>query len=234
MRKQILCSFAILFLPVLFCGCLLQSMLGGAESPRPKEYQVEASSEIVNSNVPVVVGAQTNKQDNIQKVALEALKTIKETTTPAQAEAVTNVAANSFKAIEEADGTADIVSRIMRDGNSDILNMSTLQYAAYAAGQTAVAMRNQEAAYNGIKTGLQWTTANIAKVAGGATGAGGLIAFALSAYRKMRSKDKLLKSTGNVIKEYAARQPAGGVELKAAMAKAAAKLPVDAKKEFGV
>src|SRR3990167_8929211 len=116
-------------------GCLLSSMLGGAESPRPKEYQVEASKEIVNSNVPVVVGAQTNKQDNIQIVALEALRAIEKITTPAQAEAITNVAANSFKAIEKANGTAEIVDRIMENSGENILTMSTLQYAAYAAGQ---------------------------------------------------------------------------------------------------
>ena len=226
----IVCSLTLF----LFSGCLLTSMLGGAESPRPKQYQVEASREIVNTNVPVVVGAQTNKQDNIKLVAIKALEIIKETTTPEQAEAITNVAANSFRAIEKADGTADIVSKIMRQGNSDILTMSTLQYAAYAAGQTAVAMRNREAAYKGIKAGWQWTTANIAKVAGGATGTGGLLAFALISYRKMRNKDKLLKSTGNAVDKFAATNPEAGVALKSALAKEAAKLPIDAKKEFGV
>ena len=220
---------------IVFCnGCLLASMLGGAESPRPKEYQVEASKEIVNSNVPVVVGAQTNKQDNINLVAIKALEIIGTISTSAQAEAITNVAANAFKAIEKANGTADIVGSMMERGNSDVLTMSSLQYAAYAAGQTAVAMRNQEAVYQGIKAGWKWTTAGIASAAGGTTVFSGLIAFALSAYRKMRSKDRLLKSTGNVIDVYSAAQPDGGVGLKTILAKAAAKLPINAKEEFGI
>ena len=225
---------ACVVLIILGNGCLLTSMLGGAESPRPKEYQVVASKEIVNSNVPVVVGAQTNKQDNINLVAIKALEIIGTVSTPEQAEAITNVAANAFRAIEKANGTADIVGSMMERGNSDVLTMSTLQYAAYAAGQTAVAMRNQEAVYKGIKAGWQWTTSTIASVAGGTTGVGGLLAFALSAYRKMRSKDRLLKSTGNVIDVYSAAQPDGGVGLKTILAKAAAKLPVNAKEEFGI
>lgn len=232
--KKIITCIIIIFAMSSNSGCLLTSMLGGAESPRPKVYQVEASKEIVNSNVPVVVGAQTNKQDNIQIVALKALEIIRDSTTKEQAEAITNVAANSFKAIKDADGTKDIVGEIMQKGNDNILSMSTLQYAAYAAGQTAVAMRNQEAAYQGIKVGWQWTTKAIATVAGGVTGTGGLIAFALSAYRKMRNKDKLLKSTGNTINEFVAAEPEAGTKLKGRLAKASSRLPIDAKTEFGV
>jgi len=230
----ILTIFAVVLIMFACSGCLLTSMLGGAESPRPKEYQVEASKEIVNSNVPVVVGAQTNKQDNIQIVALEALKAIEKTTTAAQAEAITNVAANSFKAIEKANGTAEIVDRIMENSGENILTMSTLQYAAYAAGQTAVAMRNQEAVYQGIKVGWKWTTAGIASAAGGTTVFSGLVAFALSAYRRMRSKDKVLKSTGNVLEKFIASHPEPGDELKNNLAKAGSKLATDVSKEFGV
>lgn len=232
MKKLILCLAMIFGLGN--SGCLLSSMLGGAESPRPKEYQVEASKEIVNSNVPVVVGAQTNKQNNIQIVALKALEIIKETTTKEQAEAVTNVAANSFKAIKDADGTKDIIGNMMEKGNDNILAMSTLQYAAYAAGQTAVAMRNQEALYSGIKTGIQWTSGNIAKAGGVMSLAAALFGFGVTSYRKMRNKDRLLKSTGNTINEFVAAEPESGTKLKARLAKATSKLPIDAKTEFGV
>lgn len=85
-----------------------------------------------------------------------------------------------------------------------------------------------------INAGLEWTTGRIAATAGEATGWGAIATFALMAYRSMRRKDGLLKSTGQVIEAFTSAAPEAGRSLKASLAKEAAKLPVDAKKEFGV
>ena len=85
-----------------------------------------------------------------------------------------------------------------------------------------------------INAGLEWTAGRIAATAGEATGWGAIATFALMAYRSMRRKDGLLKSTGQVIEAFTSAEPEAGKNLKASLAKEAAKLPVDAKKEFGV
>jgi hypothetical protein len=85
-----------------------------------------------------------------------------------------------------------------------------------------------------INAGLEWTAGRIAATAGEATGWGAVATFALMAYRSMRRKDGLLKSTGQVIEAFTRAEPVAGGSLKASLAKEAARLPVDAKKEFGV
>ena len=85
-----------------------------------------------------------------------------------------------------------------------------------------------------INAGLEWSAPRVTKLAGEGTGIGGLITVALLAYRLMRRKDVLLKSAGTVIEDFTRADPTAGGVLKAALAKAAAKLPIDAKKEFGV
>ena len=85
-----------------------------------------------------------------------------------------------------------------------------------------------------IEVGLEWSAGKVATAAGGTTGIGGLVAFALMIFRAMRRKDVLLKDTGGVIESFTLADPQAGAILKAALAKSAAKLPIDAKKEFGV
>jgi hypothetical protein len=85
-----------------------------------------------------------------------------------------------------------------------------------------------------IDAGLGWTAGKIAATAAEGTGWGAVMTFALMAYRSMRRKDGLLKSTGQVIESFTRADPTAGGSLKASLAKEAARLPVDAKKEFGV
>ena len=85
-----------------------------------------------------------------------------------------------------------------------------------------------------VNVATVWTAARVAKVAGEGTGIGGLVTVALLAYRLMRRKDVLLKSAGRVIEDFSRADPSAGGILKTALAKAAAKIPIDAKKEFGV
>jgi hypothetical protein len=128
---------------------------------------------------------------------------------------------------------------LLDGGNSNAGNrdnfVSTGAQVKEADDLKAVAVGALNAAKDAaINVGLEWTAGRIAATAGEATGWGGVIAFALMAYRSMRRKDGLLKSTGQVIEAFTRAEPEAGGSLKASLAKEAARLPVDAKKEFGV
>ena len=213
--------------------CLTGCEMFEVESPRPQLHQVDAAKEIVNSNVPVIVGAQTNKQDNIKFVAEKALTAIKEST-PAQVDGITNITANAFEAIKDADGTAKNLSKVMGNTNKSILEMSAIEYLGYAGMQGQVAMQNRDKLYSGIKSGWQWTNKTIGLAATGTVGGGGLIAFALNMLGKANRRKKLLVKTGSTVERFAAANPTEGEQLKNALAKDAAGLAVDAKKEFDI
>lgn len=268
MKKNMLLVIAGVLVLLMGTGCssLLTSMLGGAESPRPKEYQVIASEEIVTGSVEEVMKGQLGKQSDIKEVAKYALivlgggtieykqtdaakdmtkgepDDVKEIGTlgerrevpPNVTDAVTNVVANTVKAILHADGSAELLSKLAGNTNKSLLEMSAVEYLGYVGGQTAVAMRNQEALYSGITSGVQWTAGNIAKAGGLTSLATAFLVFGITTYRKMRSKDKLLKSTGKVIKDFAKGSPQPGEELKINLAKAASGMTIDAVKEFGI
>ncbi len=228
----------------VLCGCGMFEV----ESPRPEAYQTEAAKEIVTTNVPVIVAAQTNKQDNIKYVAEKAFLAMRgepvgtdtvgegERTmvTNIQAEAITNIAANAFGAIERANGTERNLSKIMGSTNKSILEMSMAEYIAYTGAQGAVALDNREKLYKGIETVKGLATSAIATYTGGGIGAGCLIAFGLKMLSVARRRGKLLKATGKGVEEFAASNPVAGKVLKENLAKKAAVLPVDAKKEFDI
>lgn len=211
------------------------------ESPRANRDQITAVKDITTTNVPVIVGAQTDKQRRAAEVARVAIHNIVNTKDTVQAEAITNIAANAITAIKDADGTAKILGHAQEKAAADILQMPLSQYMAYAASQGIVASRNQDTAYRGIKAGWQWTSGKIAEVAGMATGGTGVLAYAVSLLLKKKkveqvaeSRGKLLKTTGKVIDEFASKQPGAGGTLKTNLATAHSVLPVDAKKEFGL
>ena len=235
MKKLIVLIAVSCFVGFTGNGCSsLMSMLGGPESPRPKEYQVSATSSMVGDSVGVVVGAQTNKQDNIRALAAMAVMGIGSSTTDEQAAAISSISANAFSAIQNADGTAGIIGKIMSKSVDDISRMPMGEYALYAAAQGVVASRNQEAAYEGIKLGWKWTSGRIAEAAGAATGGTGLLAFALSMFKKAGNRKKLLVKSGSAIKEFAAEAPDAGKVLKKKLASAHSEVPVNASKEFGL
>ncbi len=204
------------------------------ESPRPEEHQTEAAREIVNTNVPVIVGAQTDKQGRIKEVAVKALEIIGVTTSDVQAKAITNITANAVSAIKDADGTGKNLSKIMGGTNKDILTMNVLEYAAYAGTQSAVALDNRQKLYKGIETVKGLATSAIATYTGGGIGMAGLLAFGLKMLNTARKRKQLLVSTGSGVEEFAASNPEEGAKLKAVLAKKAAKLPIDAGREFDI
>lgn len=236
-RKTVLPGILLaLICSIVFVGCsAVQSMFGGAESPRPKEYQVSASKDIVNTNVPVVIGAQTNKQDNIKLLAEKAVDAIKASTTKEQVEGIANVMANACSAIQLADGSAGMVSNLMGKSTGDILKMPVSEYLFYAAGQNVVASRNQQTAYEGLRIGWQWTTANITKIAGAAAGGVGLLSFALTAFSKSKNRGKLLVASGEALKEFAQEEPeAWEHKLKPKLTSKHSQVSINAKKELKV
>ena len=123
---------------------------------------------------------------------------------------------------------------LMGNTNKSILEMSAIEYLGYAGIQGQVAMQNRDKLYSGIKSGWQWTNKTIGLAATGTAGGGGLIAFALNMLGKANRRKKLLVSTGKTVDEFTASNPIEGLELKRKLAKGAANLPVDAKKEFDI
>lgn len=226
-----------LLMPVLFClfaGCAAAMKPFYTESPRPEEHQVSAAQSMNEKNVPVIVGAQTDKQGKIDRVARSAIHNITKTTTPAQVEGITNITANAIRGIQHADGTAKILGNMQGKSIQQILQMPTAEYLAYAAMQGPQAEDNRQKAYEGIKAGWEWTSGTIAEVAGIATGGTGLLTVLGLVLQKAMKRRKLLESTGKVIDEFAAEQPVHGEGLKTALAVAHSKLGVNAKKEFGL
>lgn len=204
------------------------------ESPRPDKNQIKAVQSMTEANVPVIVHAQTDKQSKIASVARAAIHSMRSATKPNQVQGITNIAANAIEGIQHADGTAKILGNMQGKSIQQILQMPTAEYLAYAAMQGPQAEANRQKAYEGIKAGWSWTTGTIAEVAGMATGGTGLITMLGLVLRKAMERRKLLEVTGKVIKEFAEEQPDQGEELKTALAVAHSKLPVNAKKEFGL
>lgn len=211
-------------------------MLGGPESPRPKEYQVEASKEIVTKNVTEIMKGQLGKQEGIGAVAIAALNSMSTADTKAKVEGITNIVANTANAIQEADGSAKLLSTLTGSTTKGIAEMSAVEYLAYSAGQTIVASGNREKVASGVKLGME-KIQQIAGIAGAGTGIGGLIALGVSTILRGRDstrKKSLLNVTGSTIDKFTIENPEAGKILKAMIAKATSSLPVDAKKEFNI
>lgn len=215
----------------LAAGCAVMKPFY-TESPRPERVQVLAAQSINERNVPVIVSAQTDKQNKIASVARAAIHNIRNAATSEQVEGITNVAANAINGIQHADGTAKILGNMQGKSIQQILQMPTAEYLAYAAMQGPQAEANRQKAYEGIKAGWEWTSGTIAEVAGAATGGTGLLTILGLALKKAMERRKLLEATGKVIEEFAIDQPEHGEELKTALAIEHSKLPIDAKKEF--
>lgn len=248
MYKQFAIGIWVLFILSLmvfltFGGC---AGMYRVESPRPLQHQTDAAQKVISdSKMTTIVGAQKDKQGKIKEVAVAAFEALggakkgeegqKEVVvTKELARAVSNIAANAFGAIEAADGTQETLGKVMGKTSENILTLSTIQYAAYAAAQGVVAAGNKEKLYKGIGAGFEWTKKVIALAATGTLGGGGLIFALLKVMGISRGRKELLKNTGAVIEKFTAEKPTEGKELKTALAKGAASLPVDAKKEFDI
>lgn len=233
MRKYniLVIIISLVFLSTLGCAALKPFY---TESPRPDAKQVAAVQSMNETNVPVIVHAQTDKQAKIASVARAAIHNIKNTTGTKQVEGITNIAANAIESIQHADGTAKILGNMQGKSIQQILQMPTAEYLAYAAMQGPQAETNRQKAYEGIKAGMEWTAGTITEVAGIATGGTGLLTMLGLALKKSLERRKLLEVTGKVINEFAADQPEKGEELKTALAVAHSQLPTNAKKEFGL
>lgn len=219
--------FVSVALPCVFAGCAALKPFY-TESPRPDKNQIAAVQTMNEKNVPVIVGAQTDKQQKIARVASAAIWNIAKATRAEQVEGITNIAANAIEGIQHADGTAKILGNMQGKSIQQILQMPTAEYLAYAAMQGPQAEANRQKAYEGIKTGWEWTSSAIAEVAGMATGGITLSTLLGLFMRKAAVRKKLLYADGKVIEEHA------DDEMKADLAKAHSGIAADAKKEHGL
>lgn len=226
-RHSLFVSAILSALLCVFAGCAALKPFY-TESPRPDKNQVAAVRSMNETNVPVIVHAQTDKQGKIASVARAAIHNIQNTTSPEQVEGITNIAANAIEGIQHADGTAKILGNMQGKSIQQILQMPTAEYLAYAAMQGPQAEINRQKAYEGIKAGWEWTSSTIAEVAGMATGGITLTTLLGLFMRKAAVRKKLLYADGRVIEDY------GDNELKAALAKAHSGIAADAKKEHGL
>lgn len=234
-------TYISLFLLFVVCallsgGCVVTRMFGGPESPRPKEYQVTAAKEIATTNVKEIMKGQLEKQDGIEAVAIQALKAMAAADNNAKVEGITNIVANVSNQIRLSDGSAKLLSTLSGNVSKGISEMSALEYMAYTASQTAVAVSNKEKLLKGVSLGME-KGSKAAIWATGGTGLAALAAMGIGVLRRGKdrnNKEQLLKATGNVVNDFETKNPEAAKELKAMMAKATANLPVDAKKEFGV
>ncbi len=174
-------------------GCA--NLLGGPESPRPKEYQVEATKEIITQNTTKIMESQLGKQDGIEAIALAALVAIGTSKTDTQMEAITNVVANTAASLERTQGVEKQLARMTGSGAEGLSDMSAIAYGMYAASQTAVSMGNREKMYSGIKAGFKWTQNKIMGMAGGGLAGGGLIGMLVGYMRKNGQKAVALNAT---------------------------------------
>ncbi|MDE1890841.1 MAG: hypothetical protein KGI30_11425, partial [Planctomycetota bacterium] len=151
---------------LMFSGCASVMRAFVPDSPRPNEDQLQTAKELSENNVSTIAGLQSDKQGKIAGVARAAIKSVQSAQTSDQVEAASNIAANAFKAIERADGTQKTLGSLQGKTMEDVLRMSTVQYMAGIAAQSAANVHNQEVVYEGIKTGWQWTKTNIGGIIG--------------------------------------------------------------------
>lgn len=233
-NARVLCLVSILSL--LLCAGCLGRMFGGPESPRPEPYQVDATKEIAVTNVAEIMKGQLGKQTGIGEIAIAAISAMAAADSNAKVEGITNIVANAANEIRRADGSAGLLSALSGNASKSISEMSALEYIAYTASQTAVVTGNRERVAKGVSLGLE----KVSKltIAGAGTGViGSLVALGIGMMRrgrKAKEKDLLLKTTGNTINEFSAKNPDAAKELKGMIAKSTSTLPVDAKTEFGI
>ena len=218
-------------------GFLTGCGLFNVQSPRPNSGQLDAARNISKESVPVIVSAQTNKQDDIKEIARLALESIGSKTTEYQVAGVTNIVANSVTGVLNADGTAKILAQNNGKTMNDILHMSATEYLAYTAAQGVVASNNREMAMEGIKKAGSWIYDNMGLFIGMATGGTGLIGltglFAKKAStnaKVAKVRSQLLKADGRVLARHIQTNP----QLKNDLMSEHTQIAVDAKKEHGL
>ena len=236
MKKFISLMVCSMFIMFFGGGCILSDLFG-VDSPRPKEYQVEASKEITTTSVTEIMKGQLEKQDGIEAVAIAAIVAMEKADTKYKAAAITNIVANTANDIRRADGSAKLLSELAGKSNKSITEMSAMEYMSYVAGQSALAMGNREKLSHGIEAGFEWTKSMTGMLAGGIPAGGTLLALLVGYMRRgktLTNKDDLLKRTGNAINDFTTINKDAGGELKKLVAKKTSSVPLDVNKEFGI
>lgn len=207
------------------CGALSPFTV---ESPRPKEYQTNASKEVMLNSIPTIISAQIDKQRQIRAVTVSALHNISKATTAAQVESIAKIVPFAVDSIEHADGTNKILGAALNNYQDANLTQATSQYLAYAFNQANLASENREKLKQYMSSATSWGLDTIAELAGGGILGTGLISALVLTMLKSRKRSQLLKADGQVIEAF------DNQELKDQLAKAHSSLGVDAKKEHGL
>lgn len=215
------------------CSPLMKAFT--VESPRPNKEQLGSVTSINQTNIPVIAKLQTNKQDGIKAVVLRGIELLPQCKTPEQAEALTNIIANGVKAIKEADGTGKMLGSSNIESIEKILQMPMSQYMAYATMQgMAIAPQNREMAFEGIKTGIQWTAGKIVGLTGSGLGMGGLVYGLLNFIGKAKRRKQLLVANGRAINKFKDKDKEASRVLTHFLAEEQANVSANAKKEHGL
>lgn len=130
------------------------------DSARPNPAQLAVAKDLSETNVTTIAGLQSNKQENMQKVADKALDKIVSTTTDAQCEAIANITRNSLTAIRDADGTQKTLGKLQGATMEDVLRMPTAQFLAGIAAQTTADVSNKSELTALAKSGFAWGKAH--------------------------------------------------------------------------
>ena len=227
---------------ISFAGCANLMRAFVPDSPRPNTKQLETAKEISEKNVTSIAELQLSKQRELSIVARAALNSLsdKSSTFVGKAEAVSNIAANAFLAIEKANGTKDTLGKLQGTTMEDILRMNTMQYMAGIAAQSTANLHNQEVVYSGVKMGWQWTKTNIGLIAGLGSllvggGVGTKILTTVSSLSAKRSE--LLKGQAEAIEDWKAEHPEqkpSWETLKNYLVSVHSKTPLDIPKELNI
>lgn len=231
----ILLFLCLVSLAITGSGCgLLASAVGGPESPRPKEYQVQSSAKVTTTATTQLTEVEKEKVQAINNIGVKAIEVLKDAKDPNQIRGIDSVAVKTSREVVAVDGTTGAVAGLAGKSVEDIAQMPTGQYLTYALTQGVVASRNQQAVYEGLKVGWRWTAAKVAEMAGGATGGIGLITLASLWLNKALKRRKLLIANGKAIKTFKEKHPEVWPDLKNTLASEHSEVPVDAKKEHGI
>jgi hypothetical protein len=210
-------------------GCLFAK---APESPRPKEYQVEASKTIATENVAEIMKGQLEKQDGIEAVAIAAILALTKTKEKYQVSGLTNIVANTAEAIKKADGSAKLLSTLSGQTSKSISDMSIPEYLAYTTALDKVNIQNRETVLKGVSFVKDITAKAISIYSGGGITIAGLITGLLGYKSKNKTKTNVLDKTGTTLVKVMKDNPEVEAKLKPALATLGSELPADIKKLF--
>lgn len=211
------------------CASLIRAVT--VDSPRANKNQLQTAQIINKENketVPVIVGAQTDKQDKITQVAKEAFSILAQTRTKEQAEAVLNVAVEAIEGIRKADGTAETIRGLNSDTLDKILFMRDGQFAIATLAQAYTSAGNIDKSREYAKLGFQWTKEKIAQAGGLAAIVMGLGSGLGLFIKKAGDRKKLLYADAKVIRNHMTDR------MKVDLTEEHSKLKINAKKEHGL